>query len=85
MKNNPISSVVAILGGYSATGRACGRSFNAVRRWEREGCLPRTEVTGETDYAAELGIAVANALADQTREKYRVESRQRKPKKSARG
>ncbi len=78
MKQNPIKNVVAILRGYSATGRSCNVSFNAVRRWEREGCLPRTEITNESNYAKQLGEAVAHALLDHTRAVYRDKSRKRK-------
>lgn len=37
--------------GASHIGRECGRSGEAVRKWGVKGCLPRTDYTGETNYA----------------------------------
>ena len=36
--------------GLSNVAKACGVSYQAVRKWEKKG-LPRTEWTGETRYA----------------------------------
>lgn len=47
-----IDRVVELLGGYEATGRACGVSGKAVMKWAKKGRLPRTEWTGETNYAS---------------------------------
>ncbi|AFJ47293.1 helix-turn-helix transcriptional regulator [Shimwellia blattae] len=35
----------------------CGRSPRAIYKWMRSGCLPRTEWTGETDYARRISVA----------------------------
>lgn len=51
MKRNPLYEAIEILGGYEATGRVCGVSGKAVRKWALRGRLPRTEATGETHYA----------------------------------
>jgi DNA-binding transcriptional regulator YdaS (Cro superfamily) len=54
----PLERAVAILGGYSATGRVCGVSFMSVIKWVRKGHLPRTEWTGETNYADRIASAI---------------------------
>lgn len=36
--------------GLSNVAKACGVSYQAVRKWEKKG-LPRTEWTGETNYS----------------------------------
>jgi hypothetical protein len=42
-----------LLGSYEAVGRACGGlSGKAVIKWHKKGKPPRTEYTGETNYAA---------------------------------
>jgi len=55
--NNPIQKAVLLIGGYEATGRICGRSGKAVQKWVKRGRLPRTEATGETQYAEKLAAA----------------------------
>jgi DNA-binding transcriptional regulator YdaS (Cro superfamily) len=43
----------SILGSYDAIGAACGGlSGKAVIKWKNNGRPPRTEYTGETEYAA---------------------------------
>lgn len=49
----PIARCVALLG-YSGVARICGVDQRAVRRWVSNGRLPRTEATGETNYAGAL-------------------------------
>lgn len=44
---------IDLLGGFSAIGRIVERSPRAVRKWRDDG-LPRTEWTGETNYAEQL-------------------------------
>ncbi len=36
---------------------ACGVTYQAVRKWEAKGRLPRTEWTGETDHASKIEAA----------------------------
>jgi DNA-binding transcriptional regulator YiaG len=38
--------------GYPAIAHACGVSPQAVMGWERRERMPRTEMTGETNYAS---------------------------------
>lgn len=44
--------------GLQPLARLCGVSYQAVRKWQRAGRLPRTEWTGETDYAARIAAAL---------------------------
>lgn len=58
-----IESARKILGSYASIGRACGGlSGEAVRRWSVNGCPPRTEYTGETDYASAISRATRGAI-----------------------
>lgn len=47
-----------ILGSFSAVGKLCGVSGNAVMKWIAAGKPPRTEYTGETNYAELISAAV---------------------------
>lgn len=50
-------------GGATTVAAACGVSPRAVYKWVASGCLPRTEYTGETDYAVRIaGLAAARGL-----------------------
>lgn len=40
--------------GIQGAAQACGVSYHAARKWVQSGRLPRTEWTGETDYAGVL-------------------------------
>lgn len=76
-----MSRVIAIVG-LSALARGLGVSYQAIRKWEKVGRLPRTEWTGETNYgtviekltggkvtrAALLGVRNAGRGARQERE-----------------
>lgn len=54
---NEIEQAVVWLNGFEATGRVCGVSGKAVKKWVKNGRLPRTEATGETNYAELLSKA----------------------------
>lgn len=47
---NPLSKAIT-LSGLQPIAAACDVSYQAVRKWERVGRMPRTEWTGETDYS----------------------------------
>jgi hypothetical protein len=52
-----------ILGSYDAIGAACGGlSGKAVIKWKNNGRPPRTEYTGETNYAASISEACKNEV-----------------------
>jgi len=53
--NNPIQKAVDAAGSCAALARFLGfRSSTTVRKWLAAGCFPRTEWTGETDYAERI-------------------------------
>lgn len=56
METQPLSEAIELLGLKTISG-ACGVTYQAVRKWERAGRLPRTEYTGETRYAAMIVAA----------------------------
>lgn len=49
-RDNPITRAIE-LAGLQQISRVCGVTYQAVRKWEKAGRLPRTEWTGETNYA----------------------------------
>jgi hypothetical protein len=52
-----------ILGGYEAVGRVCGGiTGKAVKKWLDAGKPPRTEYSGETQYARSIAKATKNAV-----------------------
>ena len=54
----PLAKVVdAIDGKQVGAGKACGVTASVIGRWIKQQCLPRTEYTGETNYAEALSIA----------------------------
>ena len=52
-----LASVVRKIGGQVKTGEACGVTAAVVGRWIKQQHLPRTDYTGETDYAGVLAEA----------------------------
>ena len=56
MKPHPLTAAIELLG-LSALAMHCDVTYQAVRKWEKKGRLPRTEYTGETDYAARIAAA----------------------------
>lgn len=58
METSPISKAIAALG-LQPLAKLCGVTYQAVRKWEAAGRLPRTEWTGETDYASRISTACA--------------------------
>jgi|UPI0001F2CDC3 DNA-binding transcriptional regulator YdaS (Cro superfamily) len=51
-----------MLGSYEAIGRVCGVSGKAVMKWVRKARLPRTDYTGETQYAELIEKATVSAV-----------------------
>lgn len=47
----PLQTAINLLGCYGIA-RACGIKGPSVYKWQKSGRLPRTEWTGETNYAA---------------------------------
>jgi DNA-binding transcriptional regulator YdaS (Cro superfamily) len=56
MEQNLISQAIEIVG-LAKLAKALGVTYQAIRKWETKGRLPRTEWTGETDYAALIEVA----------------------------
>lgn len=56
-------SIDRIPGKVPAAANACGVTVRAVYKWIDRGLLPRTEYTGETDYAAKLAAASGGAFS----------------------
>jgi len=61
MESNLISRAILIVG-LQQLAVACGVTHQAVRKWERNGCLPRTDWTGESNYASKIDAATAGAV-----------------------
>lgn len=58
-ESHPIEAAIAALpGGLPALAQLLGVSYVAIRKWQERGRLPRTEWTGETQYAARIAAAV---------------------------
>jgi predicted site-specific integrase-resolvase len=53
MSENLITQAIEIVG-LAPLAKSLNVSYQAVRKWEKAGHLPRTEWTGETGYAAEI-------------------------------
>lgn len=58
MATSPITEAIAAVG-LQSLAKACGVTYQALRKWESRGRLPRTEWTGETNYAAAISAACA--------------------------
>ncbi len=56
MEHNILSGAIEVVG-LKEVAAACGVSYQAVRKWESKNRFPRTEFTGETDYAARIAAA----------------------------
>ncbi len=56
---NAIAFAFEAVGGIGAAAKVCSRSYQALNKWRLAACLPRTEYTGETRYAALLADAAA--------------------------
>lgn len=54
-------------GGIDASAKACGISSRALYKWASRNSLPRTEYTGETNYAEVLAGLAEGVTADEIR------------------
>ena len=52
-----LKAAIDAAGGPAAAARICGKSPRAIYKWLTAGVLPRTEYTGETNYAEQLAAA----------------------------
>lgn len=57
LDETPLAKVVRSIGGQVKAGESCGVSAAMVGKWIRQQHLPRTEYTGETNYAEALSKA----------------------------
>jgi len=60
--NNPITKAISILG-LTGLADVCDVSYQAVRKWESKGRLPRTDWTGETAYAEKISKATNSKVS----------------------
>lgn len=61
MKENLISQAIEIVG-LCKLAKACGVRHQSVYRWVDAGRLPRSDWTGETDYASRIEIATGGRI-----------------------
>ncbi|HEY0288543.1 MAG TPA: hypothetical protein VGC62_16290 [Pseudomonas sp.] len=54
---SPIAFAFEAVGGIGAAAKICGRSYQALNKWRLAASLPRTDYTGETQYARLLATA----------------------------
>lgn len=60
--DNLITQAIELVGlGQLAT--ACGVTYQALRKWEKARRLPRTDWTGETDYALAIQTATGGVVS----------------------
>lgn len=53
MKENLISKAIEIVG-ICKLAKACGVRYQSIYKWQARGRLPRSDWTGETDYASRI-------------------------------
>lgn len=61
MKENLISKAIDLTG-LTNLAKACGVTYQSVKRWEAKGRVPRTDWTGETDYASRIEEATKGVI-----------------------
>lgn len=54
-----LKDAITKAGGIGRASKACEVSPRAIYKWLASGCLPRTDYTGETNYAQRLAAAAA--------------------------
>lgn len=63
-QTNQITRAIEIAG-LAEIAKACGVTYQAVRKWETAGRLPRTEWTGETHHANAIEHVTAGQVTKQ--------------------
>lgn len=61
MAHQTLSKAIRIVG-LSELARGLGVTYQAIRKWESAGRLPRTEWTGETCYAEKIAAMTGGAI-----------------------
>lgn len=61
MKMNLITKAIDIVG-LCKLAKACGVRYQSIYKWEAKGRLPRSEWTGETDYATQIELATGGQI-----------------------
>lgn len=61
MKENLISKAIEIVG-ICKLATACGVRYQSIYKWEAKGRVPRTDWTGETDYASRIEEATKGVI-----------------------
>ena len=64
MDISPIARAVQKVG-LKDLEKGLGITYQAIRRWERNGRMPRTEWTGETDYGRRIELLTEGEVTDQ--------------------
>lgn len=60
-----LKQAITDAGGAEKVAKVCGVSARAVYKWAAAGSLPRTEYTGETQYAEKIAAAAGGAFSSQ--------------------
>lgn len=58
---NLITKAIDIVG-LCKLAKACGVRYQSIYKWEAKGRLPRSEWTGETDYATQIELATGGQI-----------------------
>lgn len=61
MKENLISKAIEIVG-ICKLANACGVRYQSIYKWEAKGRVPRTDWTGETNYASRIEEATKGVI-----------------------
>lgn len=64
-QKSPIEQAVLLMNGPSAAARVCNVTPQAVYKWLRKKRLPRTDWTGETQYAAAIAAHLGGQITVQ--------------------
>lgn len=58
---HPLRQAIELVG-LGPLAKGLGLTYPALRKWERAGRLPRTEWTGETNYAGQIAVLTDNRV-----------------------